>query len=166
MKKKKTKTLIEGEAVVLTKEDVLDSDLKGDDPLEELQKESDKTLFRTKTVFPFTLFPDTIIIDYHKVSIIRKKFFMSESIDSINHGDILHVEAETGPLFSTIKITTKYFSEKPIEIEYLGKKHGVKVRDMLHGLIAARQDDIAFDDVKKKGMAKELEQIGKADVDE
>ena len=166
MVKKKIETLNEGESVTLIKVNDTDSNTVEGDPLEELQKETDKTLFRTKTVFPFTLFPDTIIIDYHKVSIIRKKFFMSESIDSINHGDILHVEAETGPLFATLKITTKYFSEKPIEIEYLDKKHGVKVRDMLHGLIAARQDDIAFDDVKKKGMAKELEQIGKADIDE
>ena len=131
--------------------------------LEELQHASDRTLFKARTVFPFTFFPDTIILDYQKISIIKKKFFLSEKIDSINHADIMHVEVDTGPLFATLKITTKYFSGKPIRIQYLGKKHAIRVRDIMHGLISAKQADISFDEVDKKRLTTRLEQIGKVE---
>ncbi len=133
--------------------------------LGELTKASDKILFRTKTVFPFTFFPDTLIVDYQKISIIKKKFFMSQKIDSINHNDVLHVEVDTGPLFATLRITTKYFSEKPIRIQYLPKSPAIKVRDLLHGLISARQEDISFSEVDGKKLSKKLQRIGKVEVE-
>lgn len=160
----KSISLESGEAVVVNKP-VTKYDEDVEKPLDDLRHASDRTLFTAKTVFPFTFFPDTIIVDYQKISIIKKKFFLTEQVDSINHGDLLHIEVESGPLFSTLKITTKYFSDKPISIQYLNKKHAVRVRDILHGVISARQEEIHISDVDDKRLVSKLEQIGKVDVD-
>ncbi len=43
--------------------------------LDVLEKNSERVLLRIHTVFPFVLFPDTVVIDENKISIIRMLFF-------------------------------------------------------------------------------------------
>lgn len=45
--------------------------------LNSLADNSQRTVFRCHTVFPFTLFPDTIVVDQNKVDIIYGKLFFS-----------------------------------------------------------------------------------------
>jgi hypothetical protein len=67
-------------------------------------------LCRAKTVFPLTLFPDTITVDRSKVSVTKRNFFMAGETMTIRIEDILNVAAGVGPLFGNITITTKFFN--------------------------------------------------------
>lgn len=120
-------------------------------------------LFKTKTVFPFTLFPDTIIIDLDKLNIIRKDFFWTKRINSINHEDILNITAECAPLFASLKITTRFFSNKPIVISFLKKSDAMLIRRLAHGLIIAHRKNIHLRDVETGLLLKQLKQLGSTD---
>lgn len=135
----------------------------GKDTLASMTRDSRTILFKTKTVFPFTLFPDKIIIDLDKLNIIRKDFFWSRRINSINHEDILNITAECAPLFASLKITTRFFSNKPFIISFLKKSGAVLIRRLVHGLIIARKKNIRLRDIETGLLLKQLQQLGSAD---
>lgn len=117
-------------------------------------------LLKIKTIFPFTLFPDTIIIDLYKLNIIRKDFFLTHRTNNINHEDILNIAVESGPLFATLKITTRFFSGKPIVISYLKKSEATLAKRLVHGLIISHRKGVALRDIEKEELLKKLEQLG------
>ncbi len=134
--------------------------------LEELRKASDRTLYKAKTVFPFVLFPDTVIVDYQKISIVTREFLNSERVDAINHEDLKNVEVVSGPLFATLLLKTDQFNP-PLTVSYLHKNDALKIRNILNGLMTANHAKVHFEDVtNKKKLVKELEQIGSVDISE
>src|SRR5947209_1395179 len=70
---------------------------------------SHEVLVRATTVFPFTIFPDTITVDRTKLSVTHREFFKVGDVMSIRIEDILNVTAHVGPLFGSIKIATRFF---------------------------------------------------------
>lgn len=56
-------------------------------------------LVRATTVFPLTLFPDTLTIDRTKITITHRDFFKVAEVMSIGIEDVLNVTATVGPFF-------------------------------------------------------------------
>src|SRR5258708_7965897 len=77
---------------------------------EKLIKKSDRVLLKIKSVFPFEFFPDSIVIDESKVSIIHRIFFWTAAIQSIPIQHVQDVEVDTSILFATLKILPAGFS--------------------------------------------------------
>jgi hypothetical protein len=133
------------------------------DTLSGITRESEIIIFKTKTVFPFTIFPDTIIIDLHKINVIKKDFFLTERVNSIQHEDILNVAVATGPLFATLKIYTRFFTGKPISIVYLKKSDALLAKQLIHGLIIAHRKGVSLRDVEIRELLSNLQQLGSAE---
>jgi len=131
--------------------------------LSNITRDSTIILLKIKTVFPFTLFPDTIVIDLHKLNIIRKVFFLTYRRNSINHEDILNITVATAPLFATLRITTRFFSGKPIVILYLKKSEAILAKRVVHGLIVAHRKGVTLRDIEKETLLKKLEQLGSSE---
>src|SRR3990167_2175790 len=83
---------------------------------------SNAILFKASTVFPFTFFRDTIIIDKTKITIIERLFFYNADIRSYAIEDIINVDIGIGILFSTLKCETRYDNKKVFVLRYLKKK--------------------------------------------
>src|SRR5687767_11541947 len=77
--------------------------------LNEIVGGAQEILVRAKTVFPLTIFPDTLTLDRTKVTITHREFFRVAEVMSIRIEDILNVTAHVGPLFGSIKIATRFF---------------------------------------------------------
>src|SRR5476651_308569 len=76
-------------------------------------------LIRVTTMFPFTIFPDTITIDRTKLTITHREFFKSAEVLSIGIEDILNVAATVGPFFGSVKIHTRFFDpDKPYTVDH------------------------------------------------
>ena len=84
--KRETKGKTEAEKKLIEAKSLLD-----------ITEESQEELISVTTVFPFQLFPDTITVDRQKVSIIRRHFFGVADTAVAKIGDIINVEASTGP---------------------------------------------------------------------
>lgn len=112
--------------------------------LQSLAAESQSILFKFHTIYPFDFFPDEIIIDENKVSIVTRAFFLSYHIRSILISDITDVSVDTGLLFATLSIVDSSNYRFPIteKISFLSKKNALTARKIIQGLIMAKNNNI------------------------
>lgn len=126
-----------------------------------LAKASNSILFKASTFFPFTFFPDTIIIDKTKVTIVERLFFFNADIRSYSIEDILNVDIGIGLLFSTLKCETRYDNKKVFVLRYLKKKDATFARKLIQGLIIAKREGIHLEELSKEEIMSYGEEIGK-----
>jgi hypothetical protein len=87
-----------------------EKELKAADTLKKLVKRSHQILASSRTVFPMTLFPDSIVVDRSKMSIIKRNFFWSSTVISFQIEDVLNVSCAVGPLFGSLTIASRVMS--------------------------------------------------------
>src|SRR5690606_2710942 len=90
--------------------------------LEQIAKNAQDVLIKAQSAFPFVLFPDTISVSRMKVAIVRRSFFKVAEVISIQHEDILNVEADTGPFFGSLSIYTRIYGTEPLRITFLNRQ--------------------------------------------
>lgn len=119
------------------------------------------TLYRTKTVFPFDLFPDELAIDETKVNIISHEFFYSEHVCSILIKDISEVDITASIFFATLTILHQGFKTDPFVVQYLWRSNAIRARRIIQGLILCERNKISIDNTDKTSLAKKVEELGK-----
>src|SRR5687767_8473081 len=70
--------------------------------LDVLTTETESVIYQVASVFPFQLFPDKIIVDKNKVTIVRKQL-LYKRIFPILLEDIRTVKVTRGPFFASIE---------------------------------------------------------------
>jgi hypothetical protein len=124
-------------------------------------------LVRAKTVFPITLFPDTLTIDRTKVTVTHKDFFKVAEVLSIRIEDILNVTAGVGPIFGSIKISTRFFDPgKPYTIDHFYRADALKIKRVLQGYIIAIQKNVDCSALSTKELSILLDELGKVAPEE
>lgn len=119
-------------------------------------------LVRANTVFPLTLFPDTITIDRAQLTITRRTFLYTAEVLSIRIEDILNVTANVGPFFGSIRIATRFFNpDKPYVINYFWRADALKVKRVAQGYLIARQREIDCSALTTPELAITLDELGK-----
>jgi hypothetical protein len=132
--------------------------------LKDAIKGSHEMLASATTVFPFTLFPDTIAVDRTKITITTRKFFSVAEVMSIRIEDILNITANIGPLFGSLRIVSRVLSpDKPYEINYLWRDDTTKLKRILQGYVIAMQKEIDVTPLKTEELTKMLNDLGKDD---
>lgn len=123
---------------------------------------SRETLVSATTVFPFTLFPDTITIDRTKMTIAHRSFFQVAEVVSINIADILNITANVGPFFGSLVMTTRFYESDnlPFEVNYLRREDALRIKRILQGYVIAVQKHIDCSVFEKDELVKMLDQLG------
>ncbi len=120
-----------------------------------------EVLVRATTVFPFTLFPDTITLDRAKLSVTHREFFKVGEVMSIRIEDVLNVTAHVGPLFGSIKIATRFFDlEKPYSVNYFWREDALRIKRITQGYIIAMQQEIDCSSLSTKELSAMLDKLG------
>jgi hypothetical protein len=131
-------------------------------------------LFTANTVFPFVLFPDTILLDREKLTIIHRPFFLMANITAVRIQDILNAEVDIGPFFGSLRVVTRYYSEsqfashpnatetnrKHASINFLWRRDAMKIHSLLQGYIIATQKEIDCADIPKDELVLLLQHLG------
>lgn len=132
-----------------------------DHKLNKIMKNAHEVLAKADTVFPFTLFKDTIIVDRSKVTVIKRNFFMMAETFSIRVEDILNVSTTVGPFFGSIQIVSRVFNtDKPHVINFLWRDDAVKIKHLIHGYVIATHNDIDCDSLSKGELLAMLAKLG------
>ena len=126
-----------------------------------------EALASATTVFPFTLFPDTVTIDREKLTVAHRVFFAIGEVVSIRIQDILNVTADVGPFFGSLRITTRFFDRKtkPYVVNYLWRSDAMRMQRILHGYMTALQKGIDCSALNTKELATMLDQLSKDEAD-
>lgn len=125
-----------------------------------LLEQSNDLIFKTSTVFPFVFFPDDLLIDFTKVTAIKRRFFASEEASSILIENIADVIVDSAPFFASIIINDQFYVQNSIEVHYLKKKDAYRVRHIIMGLMIAYERGIDFSKIDRNTLASSLEELG------
>ncbi|HEY5668272.1 MAG TPA: hypothetical protein VIR03_03860 [Candidatus Saccharimonadales bacterium] len=123
---------------------------------------SREILVEATTVFPFTLFPDTISIDRTQISIVHRSFIRVGEAISMRIEDVLNVEAIVGPFFGSLQIYTRFFnSEKPYHVHWLWRHDALRIKRILHGYLIAIKKHIDCSALSTQELARMLDELGR-----
>lgn len=146
------------------------------DKLYDVAIKSHDVLFKANTVFPFILFPDSIMLDREKLTIIHRPFFLMAKITAIRIKDILNAEVDIGPFFGSLRVMTRYFSDQsqfsgiasdarhtkaPI-INFLWRRDAMKLHSLLQGYIIVSQKEIDCSEIAKEELVMLLHDLGQS----
>ncbi len=132
--------------------------------LVQVTMKSHEILFKANTVFPFTLFPDTVTLDREKLTFANRFFFFVAKITSVPVRDILSVEADIGPFFGSVYTASRYFITNPKSINWLWRGDAIKLQRLLQGYIIAHEQEIDCADIEKDKLIALLNDLGKGDT--
>lgn len=139
----------------------------GPEQLIDLTIKAQDILFKADTVFPFTVFPDTVTIDREKLTIATRIFFKVAKINSIPIADVLSVEADVGPFFGSIHVTSRYFGQSPntnarspYTVRFLSRDNTLQIQHLLQGYIIAHTREIDCTNIDKKQLIILLKDLG------
>lgn len=132
--------------------------------LADAARKAQDVLFSATTIFPLTIFPDTISIDRVKVNIKRRMFFKLSSTTSIQIDDVLNAEVSVGPFFGALKVWTRFFADEPLVINYLRRDDALALKRVIQGFIIARHKKIDCSEIDKEDLLKVLHELGGADT--
>ncbi len=126
----------------------------------DITEKAQDVLFEADTVFPFTLFPDTITIDREKVTIATRTFFRVARITSAPLTSIINAEASMGPFFGSVTISSKYFVHNTYSVNFLTRGNALSIQHMLQGFIIAQEKKIDLTDIDKRDLRILLTDLG------
>lgn len=153
-------TMPDPEAQTEAIKDVTKEEIKSKQKLDGLVSTAQQRLFKTSTVFPFTLFPDDIIIDTNKVTVDYWEFFLSHHIRTVLIKDISEIIVETGLFFATIKIIDRDYAQNEVVVKYLWKKQAQRVGKIIKGLMVGVKEAIDFSSFSSQELLQKIEELG------
>ncbi len=131
----------------------------------DLTQKAQEVLFQANTVFPFILFPDTITLDREKLTIANRLFFRMAKITSVPIADILSVEADVGPFFGSVHMTSRYFFTNARSVKFLTRGDAVKLQRLLQGYIIAHERKVDCTSINTEHLRILLNDLGQGSTD-
>lgn len=117
--------------------------------LENIVDRHEMELIRSKTVFPFDLFPDTVIIDTTKVTIVRKQMFATEAIITIPLKDVADAHVQTALFLASVTVAYMPHSTSPgmirpeeETVSCLKRSDAIAIKNILKGVLVAAAEEI------------------------
>ncbi len=129
--------------------------------LKKIVKQSHEILGQATTIFPFTLFPDSVIVDRTKVTIIKRNFFWSEDVVSIRIEDVLNATSGVDPIFGSLNVSSRVMnSTDHYQIKFLWKSDATHLKHLIQGYVIAQHNDIDVSHLKRDELIKTLCELG------
>jgi hypothetical protein len=129
--------------------------------IEKLVADSHKIIYELSSVFPFQLFPDHIIIDTNKVSVVRKQFLYKRAFPILLE-DILTIKVSRSLFFASIEFEIRGFEQNPSILTYLWPSQASLAKQYIVGLMKARKDNIDLSLFTIDQLRSEMRKIGRS----
>lgn len=119
------------------------------------------------TVFPLTIFPDTITLSRSQLTIAHRSFFQVAQTASVQIADVLDVTSNVGPFFGSLKISTRFFdNRRPFFINWLLREDALKMKRIIQGYMIATLKEVDMTALSTPELAKMLNELGKGAPDD
>lgn len=128
--------------------------------IQEVKEQTEEVLYEAETVFPFTLFPDTLKLDREKFTMAQRNFFRTATISSVPVSEIMSIEANVGPFFGSLHLILRFFNDNEKNFTYLWRQDAINLQRLIHGFIIAHHKGIDLSKVPTHELRETLTQIG------
>lgn len=135
--------------------------------LETIVDRNNHVLFHAKSIFPIDFFPDTILIDMTKISIVHKTFFATEHVTAIPLQSVADIFLQT--TFLSAALTIKYILRtdrpgiiEPVEAKILAlsRHDAITAKNIIRGLVLANEENIDLTKIRIEDLRGKLEELG------
>ena len=133
--------------------------------LKQAVKDTHRILAHASSVFPFKLFPESITVDRQKLTIVYKKFFRSHQTIGVPLETVKNIQADLGPLFGSLTITSDLFINNTQTVSYLPRKDARNIQRLVQGVAAATNEGIDITKVQTDQLKELLCKLGEGHVD-
>lgn len=123
-------------------------------------RESHTILAKAHSVFPMQLFPDRLNIDRHKFTIIHRQFFGVEQTVSVPIENIKNIEADFGPFFGSITVTSDLFINNTQTVHFLWRRDAKMIQKLVQGAVVAQREEIDLNKIDVKQLRTLLIDLG------
>lgn len=124
-------------------------------------RQASEVLYSANTAFPFTLFPDTVSIDREKLTISYRYFFKVARVASTPLDDIEAVDANMGPFFGSLRVTSRFFVNNIRDVRFLWRNDTERIQGILQGYKLAKEKDVDLSAIDKFHLVEMLCELGK-----
>jgi len=122
---------------------------------------SHQVLAIVRAVFPLSLFPDSIVVDRTKVTIIHRTFFWSAETISFQIEDILNVSASVGPFFGSLTIASRVMStEDHFRVDHLWRRDAIALKHIIQGYVIAKHSGMDTEHLSRNELVATLGELG------
>lgn len=129
--------------------------------LRRLVEQSHEVLAQATTIFPFKLFPDTVVVDRTKITIIKRNFFWSEDVVSIRIEDILNANTGVDLFFGSLNVSSRVMnSTDHYLIKFLWKQDAMHLKHIIQGYVIAQHNDINVAHLPRQELIDTLTELG------
>jgi hypothetical protein len=126
----------------------------------DLTEKAQDILFTADTVFPFTLFPDTITLDREKLTVVERFFFRVAKVITVPITSMISADANVGPFFGSVHMTSKYFIDNTHVVNFLWRHDAEEFHRLLQGFIIAQEKGLDVSGVEKEDLKVLLRDLG------
>jgi hypothetical protein len=117
-------------------------------------------LYQSQSIFPFQLFPDRLIVESDKVTLVHRtmlwKNIFPMLIENINS-----VTVSRGVFFACLSFELTGYETNPGSIEFLWPEDAAKAKRYILGLIRAKKQGVDISKIPNEEMKEDLEEIGR-----
>ena len=138
--------------------------------LESIVARQDIELLHAESVFPFTFFTDTLIIDTTKISIAKKQLFATEYITTIPFKDLSDVNLQTYLFLGTLTLKYMPQSTSPgmnnpvtVKIPNLTRRDAIRAKNILKGALVAKAEEIDIARLSPQEIEEVLHKFGQSE---
>lgn len=126
--------------------------------VEDMVSNSNRILLRVSSIFPWDLFPSSIIAEETRLTIIHRQFYSSQ-LYSVDIKNISNIFINTGILFAQLVIVSNTFAQNQIIINRLWKRDAILMRRVIEGLRMFVTKDIDTTSYSVKELVGKLEEL-------
>jgi hypothetical protein len=129
--------------------------------LDKLVKTAGRVIYQTQSIFPFQLFPDKIIIDENKITVIRQSFLIKREYP-IGYDKLVTVKTNRVGGLSSLEFEVERFAQDPRPITHLKPNDADTAKKYIIGLMQVAESGIDLSALNLDEIKKRLEEIGSA----
>lgn len=132
--------------------------------LQKLVQQSNRIIAQCSAIFPFDLFPTTIVVEDSRITVIFRSFFSVAEQHTVDIKDVTNVFVGNGPIFGSLVIVSRTFIQNSLRINKLWKKDAVRIRNAIESLRTIARQQIDTTNIEKKELVENIQKISKTAV--
>ena len=131
--------------------------------VEDMVSNSNRVLLKVSSVFPWDFFPNSIIVEETRLTIINRQL-LSSQVHSVDIKNISNIFIDTSILFSQLTIVSDTFTRNQMTINKLWKKEAILMRRIIEGLRMFIERDIDTTGYEVKELISKLKELSTTKV--
>lgn len=129
-------------------------------------EQNNEYLFRCTSLFPFQLFPDEVILDKLKISIIKRDFFFTKRIITLPLTGTVNVKVYKGPITSMLEMMDmSTLNQQAIRVRHVLNDDAVTFHRLVEGIVIGMRQGVNFMDMERNEMMDSAMKWGAVDVE-